>query len=129
MVTAKLHNHRIAPRKVRLVANAIRGKKVETALSLLDFITKKSALPLKKLIQSAVANAKNLSLETSGLVVKELRVDGGVVMMRRMPRARGSAYPIRKRTSNITLVLEEGVTKPEDKKVIKKAKAAKVAAK
>lgn len=85
----------------------IRGKKVEEALALLDFAGKKAALPLKKLLQSAVSNAKAQETDLSKLFIKELRVDGGDILMRRMPRARGSAYPIRRRNSHVTLVLEE----------------------
>lgn len=107
LVTAQLNDYRQSPRKVRLVADAVRGKKVSVALTNLNFIPKRATLALVKLIESAVANATNnhgLSLES--LVVKEIRVDGGSILYRRMPRARGSAYPIRKRTSSVRVVLE-----------------------
>jgi len=107
LVTAQLNDYRQSPRKVRLVADAVRGKKVSVALTNLNFIPKRATLALVKLIESAVANATNnhgLALES--LIVKEIRVDGGSILYRRMPRARGSAYPIRKRTSSVRVVLE-----------------------
>ena len=114
MITAYLKNYRQSPRKVRLVANLVRGKQVEKALTVLNFLDKKASHPMKKLLESAIANAKaNFNIEKAGLIVKELRVDGGVVMKRRMPRARGSAFPIKKRTSNILLVLAEKPTNNE----------------
>ncbi len=114
MITARLTNYRQAPRKVRMVANAIRGKRVADAFAQLALITKKATDPLAKLLKSAVANAKNnFNTEADNLIVKEIRVDGGIVMKRSMPRARGSAYPIRKRTSHVILVLAE---KPSKKK-------------
>ncbi len=118
MITASLKNYRQSPRKVRSVANLVRGKSVEHALNTLSFLSKKAADPLHGLLVSAVANAKhNFNIEKEGLVVKELRVDAGYVLKRSMPRARGSASPIHKRTSHVLLVL---APKPE-----KKAKAVK----
>ena len=104
---AQLSNHRQSPRKVRLVADSIRGKKVGEALDMLSFMPKKAALPVKKLIASAVANAKSLSIPTENLRVKEIKVDAGPTLYRRMPRAHGSAYSIRKRTSHVSVTLEE----------------------
>jgi large subunit ribosomal protein L22 len=118
MITARLKNQRTSPRKMRLVVDAIRGKKVDDALVRLSLITKRATDPLAKLIKSAIANAKNVGVDTSDLIVKEVRVDGGIVMKRSMPRARGSAYPIRKRTSHVLVVL--------DKKHEKKSKITKV---
>lgn len=106
MIKASLKNFRQSPRKVRSVANLVRGKSVVKALDTLNFLSKKAADPLYSLLQSAVANAKNNhGLEKEGLMIKELRVDVGDVLKRRMPRARGSAYPINKRTSHVLLVL------------------------
>jgi large subunit ribosomal protein L22 len=121
MITARLNNYRQSPRKVRLVADAIRGKKIAEAFIQLELITKRATDPLAKLLKSAVANAKNnSSTDIDNLIVTEIRVDGGVVMKRSMPRARGSAYPIRKRTSHVILVLGE---KPSKKlKSVAKAK-------
>ncbi|HEY4511438.1 MAG TPA: 50S ribosomal protein L22 [Candidatus Paceibacterota bacterium] len=107
MITASLNNYRQSPRKVRVVATLIKGKKVADALNTLMFLNKRATDPLAKLINSALANAKNLSVPTENLVIKELRVDGGQVLKRRMPRARGTAYTIHKRTSHIQLVLGE----------------------
>jgi large subunit ribosomal protein L22 len=122
MITASLKNFRQSPRKVRLVANLIRGKSVYDASNILKFVSKKATHPLYDLLMSAVANAKNnFSMEQDGLIVKEIRVDSGIVLKRSMPRARGSAYPIHKRTSHVLLVL---APKPE-----KKSKAAKAATK
>ena len=106
MIQASLKNFRQSPRKVRSVANLVRGKSVIDALNTLNFLNKKGSDPLYALLQSAVANAKNNhSIEKEGLIIKELRVDGGVTLKRRMPRARGTAYPINKRSSNILLIL------------------------
>lgn len=105
MVTASLTNFRIAPRKMRLVASLIKGKSVSDAENILTVTTKHSSEPLAKLLKSALANAKSLGISTDGLYVTECRVDGGVVMKRHMPVARGSAFPIKKRTSHVRLVL------------------------
>ncbi|MDO8430578.1 MAG: 50S ribosomal protein L22 [Candidatus Taylorbacteria bacterium] len=107
MITASLKNYRQSPRKVRSVANLVRGKSVENALNTLNFLSKKAADPLYGLLMSAIANAKNnFNIEKEGLIIKELRVDVGVTMKRRMPRARGNSYPINKRTSHVNLVLD-----------------------
>lgn len=104
---AELNNYRQSPRKVRLVANAVRGKKVAEALTILDFMAKRSALPLKKLIASAYANAG----KGENLVVKSLTVDQGPTLKRRQPRSRGMANPIKKRTSRVKVVIAEKVAK------------------
>ena len=106
---AYLKHYRQSPRKVRLVASLLKGKDVERARVLLDMMTKRAAGPLKKLLDSAIANAtEGGKLEKKrDLYVKEFRVDNGVTLKRQMPRARGAAFPINKRTSNISLVLEE----------------------
>ncbi len=111
---AELNNYRQSPRKVRVVADAVRGKKVEDALTTLSFIPKRAALPIQKLLNSALSNAKNLSL-SEGLIVKELRVDNGPTLYRRRPRSRGMANPIRKRTSHVTVVLVESAQKKTNK--------------
>ena len=74
---AELKNYRQSPRKVRLVADAVRGKKISEAITILSFMPKRSALPLQKLLSSALANAKTLALPTEGLVGKEIRVNAG----------------------------------------------------
>lgn len=109
---ASLTNYRQAPRKVRLLAGLVKGKKVSDALLELMFLPKRASLPIKKLIESAVANAKNShGVDADSLIVKNLTVDKGVVLKRFMPRARGSAYPIHKHTSNVLVELAEGATK------------------
>ncbi|MEX2013793.1 MAG: 50S ribosomal protein L22 [Parcubacteria group bacterium] len=102
---ATLSNYRQSPRKVRLVARTLRGKKIEEALTLLSFIPRRSALPLQKLLASALANAKDLAVPTEDLVVKEIRVDAGATLYRSQPRSKGMANPIRKRTSHVSVVL------------------------
>ena len=122
MATAKatLGNFRQAPRKMRLVANTVRGKKETEALVNLDFVAKKASLPIKNLIMSAVANAKNLDIPTENLIIKTIKVDSGSILYRRRPAARGSAHPIRKRTSRIFIELAENpVIKSVKSKVIK----------
>lgn len=117
-VLAQLNSYRQSPRKVRLVANAIKGKDVAQAKQILDFTTKRAKSPLHKLLNSAIANAKNLGFDSNNLFVKSVRVDGGKILYRQMPVSRGSAHPIRKRTSNVRLVLMERA--PVQKKLTKK---------
>ena len=103
---ARLRYLRIAPRKVRLVADLIRGKNVEDALSILQFTTKKSSVPLAKLLQSAVANADQKGgVDVDSLFVKTITVDGGPTIKRFRPRAMGRATPILKRTSHVLIEL------------------------
>ena len=112
---SSLPNYRQSPRKVRLVADLIKGKSVAEALVALDILPKRASVPLKKLVLSAVANAKeNFKTDAGGLIVKEFRVDKGVVLKRSMPRAMGRAFGIKKRTSHIHLVLGEGRLKVEN---------------
>lgn len=100
-------NHRQSPRKVRLVADLVRGKRVNHALTVLDVINKKASEPIRNALQTAVANAQhNFKLSPDRLYVKDIRVDEGVVQKRFMPRARGSAYQIKKRTSHIFIALD-----------------------
>lgn len=99
---------RIAPRKVRLVVNLIRGKKVGEALSILRLTPKGSSVVIEKVVKSAVANAvNNNKMDKDRLFIKEAFVDEGVTMKRYMPRAKGSANTILKRTSHITVVVAE----------------------
>lgn len=113
---ATLKNYRQSPRKVRVVADLVRGKSVEDAVVTLTYTTKRATGPLHKLLSSAVANAKNLSIPLDKLVVKEIRVDGGSILYRRRPRSRGMANPIRKRTSHINIILAEKVEKAKPSK-------------
>ena len=94
---------RMTPRKVRRVADEIRGKNAVQSLTLLGFMP--YAAVLKKLVHSAISNAAEKGLNSNDLKIREIYVDGGTVMKRIRPRAQGRAYPIKKRTSNITLVV------------------------
>lgn len=99
---AFLKNYRQSPRKVRLVADMIRGRRVDEALLLLDHTAKRATPQLKKVLLSAVANSGE---KPSDLMVSVIRVDEGVTLKRYRPAARGSAHPIRKRTSRIAVEL------------------------
>lgn len=107
-VTAKVRHLRMSPKKVRLVTDLVKGMDIEKAEAQLRFVRKAAARPVLKLLRSAKANAEhNFKLEPSGLFIKSIIVDGGPVLHRWRPRAFGRAAPIRKRSSHITLVLEE----------------------
>ncbi len=102
---AFLKNYRQSPRKVRLVADLVRGKKVSEALTTLQFVDKRASEPFAKVIKSAVANAKDQGQDTENLIVKTVSVNKGVTYKRMMPRARGSASRINKRNSHILVEL------------------------
>jgi len=122
-VTAKLRYLRIAPRKVRLVADLIRGKPVEEAQTILNFLTKKAAGPMLKLLRQAAANARNnFQLDESNLYISKILVDEGPKYKRWIARARGRADEIQKKTSHLTIILDEIVKKPKKVKKAKKVK-------
>ena len=99
---------RIAPRKVRLVLDLVRGKDVNEALAILKFTPKHAAAEVSKVVKSAAANAtNNHQLDGEKLYIKACYADEGITMKRFMPRAKGSASQILKRTSHITVVVEE----------------------
>ncbi len=123
---AYLYNYRQSPRKVRLVAGLIRRKNVAQALVALDFLPKRAALPMKKLLASAVANAKSSGVEVENLFVKEVMVDKGMTLKRMMPAAMGTGHRINKRTSHVALVLGEKVVAVKTTKAAKTEKVAKV---
>jgi large subunit ribosomal protein L22 len=107
-VRARLRFVRVAPRKARLVADLIRGKESEEALNILTFTKKAAAKILIKLLKSAIANAtQKKTIDIDRLYIKKVTVDQGPTMKRYQPRALGRATMIRKRTSHITLVLDE----------------------
>lgn len=108
-VKATLKYTRTTPQKARLVADMIRGKNVNDAMNVLTFTRKKAARLIQKLLKSAIANAEenHKVLDVDDLYVKRIMVDKGVTWKRQMPRARGMATPILKRTSIITIVLDE----------------------
>ena len=108
-VNAKLRFVRVAPRKAQLVADLIRDKRSEEALNILTFTKKAAAKILIKLLKSAIANAtQKKNIDVDRLYVKKIAVDQGPTMKRFQPRALGRATTIRKRTSHITIVLDEG---------------------
>lgn len=120
-ITVKLRNLRIAPRKVRLVADLIRGKGAVEAQTALSFTTKKAARPTLKLLNSAVAAASNnFQLEAASLYISKITVDEGAKYKRWLPRARGQASEIQKKTSHITIVLDEVKGAPKKVKRVKK---------
>jgi len=126
-VSAHLRYLRIAPRKVRLVIDLVRGMSVEKALDQLSVLPKRSSLPITKLIQSAVANADhNFHLDKKTLIVHSIFADEGPKFKRWAPKAFGRANPILKRTTHITVILEgKQLSKP---KAVKEDKPVKVAA-
>lgn len=106
---AKLNNCPTSPRKMRLVADLIRGAQVEKALAILKFDSKEASRRLEKLLLSAIANwqAKNeeANVEDADLYIKEIRVDSGTMLKRLRPAPQGRAHRIRKRSNHVTLVL------------------------
>jgi large subunit ribosomal protein L22 len=107
-IVAKARLMRISPLKVRIVGDLIKKKNVNDALGILEFTPKKGAFILKKLLDSAIGNARQKKyVDVDTLFVKNVVVDEGPVMKRFMPRAMGRATPIRKRMSHVTLVLDE----------------------
>lgn len=104
---ASLHNYRHAPRKVRLITDSVKGKRVSNALIELTHAKKKGADQIKKLVASAAANAKQLdsSLTPEMLFIENITVDQGLTMRRFMPRARGRAAPINRESSHVHVTL------------------------
>ena len=120
-VKVRLNNLRTAPRKVRLVADLVRGKKLAEAQSILSFTVNKSARDVLKLLNSAVASAKHdFQLNETNLYVSRIMVDEGPKLKRWHPMSRGRAYPIIKRTSHIVLILSElNPTVKAEKEIVK----------
>lgn len=125
-VRASIRNLRITPRKVRLVSNVVRGVSVNTALAQLQMIRARGAEPIIKLLKSAVANAKNRNLNPERMVVESITVTSGPMLKRSLPRARGRATLIQKKSSHVNLVLAES-NKAEGRKfmIYEKPKAVK----
>lgn len=97
----------ISPRKVRLLADLVRKQKAQQARTFLNFCVKKGSLPMRKLLDSAIANAKNnFEMKEEDLFIKEIKVDEGPKMKRWRARSKGRAMPIQKKTSHITIVLD-----------------------
>ncbi|NOU38618.1 MAG: 50S ribosomal protein L22 [Ferruginibacter sp.] len=138
---AKLNNEPTSPRKMRLLADLVRGMKVEKALAILDHSSKHPSVPLRKLILSAISNwkAKNEGADESALIVKTIFVDAARVIKRMRPAPQGRGYRVRKRSNHVTVfvdtaaepvvktkkvVAEKAVeTKPTAKKTVTKKKA------
>ena len=104
---AKHRFARISPRKARLMMNLIRGRDVDDAITLLKFSKQRSSVMIEKVVRSAVANAGEQEADTGSLFVKEAWADPGPTMKRFMPKDRGKAYNIMKRTSHLVVTLEE----------------------
>ena len=121
---AFLKNYRQSPRKVRLVAELIKSKRVADALLILDTLPKRAAGPIFGLLSSAIANAKVAGVSEENLFVENVTVNKGIVMKRSMPRARGSASRINKRTSHVMLTLIEKGVDTKGKKATKKVEKA-----
>ncbi len=120
-VTAQLNNLRQSPRKVRMVVNVVKGKGVLKALQQLEFVIRRPAQPMAKLLRSAIANAENnFNMVASNLYIKEFYVDEGVKLKRFRPKAMGAAGEIQKKTSHIHLVLAEKVPGLKAEKIAKK---------
>ncbi len=107
--TAELNNYRASPRKVRRVAQAIKGKKVAEAKNILQFLVKRPTGPIQSLLNSAVANAKEMKADPEALFVKSVTVNAGKILYRRHPAAHGASHPLRKRTSKIKIILGEKI--------------------
>jgi len=120
--TAQLNYLRMAPRKVRLLGDMLKGMAVNEAEAQLVFERKRASKPLLKLLRSAVANAKNSKkMNPENLVIENVRVDKGPIMKRSLPRARGMATPIHKIMSHVTITLvEKSDMKPRFKIVVAK---------
>ncbi|HTG54635.1 MAG TPA: 50S ribosomal protein L22 [Niabella sp.] len=120
---AKLRNYPTSPRKMRLLADLIRGQKVELVLAELEHNPKHSSVPLRKLVLSAISNwkQKNEGGDETGLVVKTIFVDGGRTLKRMRPAPQGRGYRVRKRSNHVTVIVD---VKGDDAKASKKAKAA-----
>lgn len=126
-IKVKLSNLRTAPRKVRLVIDLVRGKKVAQAQSILLFTTNKSARPVLKLLNSAIASATHdLHLDEANLYISKITADEGPKLKRWHPMSRGRAFPIIKRSSRIELTLSElnstSVNNNDSKKSVKTGK-------
>lgn len=126
-VKAQLNGLRIAPRKVRVITNLFKGKDVVYALNQMEFLMKRSVLPLIKLLNSAIANAENnFNMVKENLYVKEFLVDEGIKLKRYRPKAQGRSGEIQKKTSKVRLVLDERVAglkrQASEKKIQKELK-------
>ena len=120
---AKLNNYPTSPRKMRLLADLIRGMKVEKALAILDHNPKHPAVPLRKLVVSAISNwkQKNEGSDESALVVKTIFVDGARVIKRMRPAPQGRGYRVRKRSNHVTIIVDSMGSKVATAPVVEEA--------
>lgn len=123
---SKLKNVPTSPRKMRMVADLIRGKRVNHALNLLKYESKEGAARLEKLLLSAISNWQNINedkrLEEADLVIKSVRVDGGKILKRFRPAPQGRAHRIRKRSNHVTLVIDSSIQEEIEKSASKEIK-------
>ena len=122
---AKLRNYPTSPRKMRLLADLIRGEKVEKALAMLEHHPKHNAVPMRKLVLSAINNwkQKNEGGDEAGLVVKTIMVDCGRTLKRMRPAPQGRGYRVRKRSNHVTVIVDEKESKIKVAKVIEETVA------
>ena len=113
---AKLRNYPTSPRKMRLLADLIRGEKVEKALAMLEHHPKHPAVPMRKLVLSAINNwkQKNEGGDEAGLVVKTIMVDCGRTLKRMRPAPQGRGYRVRKRSNHVTVIVDEKNVRPDE---------------
>ncbi len=114
---AKLKNYPTSPRKMRLLADLIRGMKVEKALAVLEHNPKHPAVPMRKLVMSAISNwkQKNEGGDEGQLVVKTIFVDGARTLKRMRPAPQGRGYRVRKRSNHVTVIVDQGASTKENK--------------
>lgn len=131
---AKLNNYPTSPRKMRLLADLVRGLQVEKALAILEHNTKHPAVPLRKLVISAISNWKqaNEGQDESGLVIKTIFVDGARTIKRMRPAPQGRGYRVRKRSNHVTVIVDDAAALPKNRKTLAReaadqARAARVA--
>ena len=119
---AKLNNYPTSPRKMRLLVDMIRGMQVEKALAILEHNPKHPAVPLRKLVISAISNwkAKNEGADENTLVVKTIMVDGARVIKRMRPAPQGRGYRVRKRSNHVTVIVDAAAPKAEKKTAVPK---------
>jgi large subunit ribosomal protein L22 len=121
-VKASQRNVRLSSRKARLVIDVVRGQEVGPAQEQLKFMNRGAATPVLKVLEAAVANAKeNYDIQPDNLYIKEIKADEGPTLKRWRPRAQGRAYPIMKRTTSISIVLDQ-IVKDKKGRVKKQAK-------
>lgn len=122
---AKLNNYPTSPRKMRLLVDLIRGMQVEKALAILDHNPKHPAVPLRKLVLSAISNwkAKNEGADENALIVKTIMVDGARVIKRMRPAPQGRGYRVRKRSNHVTVIVDIKGAGKEKKAMVAEAAA------